>query len=254
MAAMIQNDQDKAWMQPIMDYRDRFLAVEDRDLRDFRRMNGRIILMNDRLVHGPYTQERRAELLRELLSTQKQIQKAVPDWGENGLELIQLEELQEIRRQWVVEKGEIEDLVPHIYEEVYGKPYPGVELDVMPLDVDDLSLLKEVSEAWIAEQIPCDDETLKQRSDELYKLTRTLLAASFRGLQSRNRSGQLDELESVLKNFAFIDESDALDFAKTHLKDDSNKVGELVPAYEVDSEEELDESTAKVIPINPIVT
>jgi DNA sulfur modification protein DndC len=66
--------------------------------------------MNDRLVHGPYTQERRAELLRELLKTQLTVQRAVPDWGEKGLELIQLEELQEIRRQWVVEKGEIEDL------------------------------------------------------------------------------------------------------------------------------------------------
>ena len=255
MAAMIQNDQDKAWMQPIMDFRDRFLAVEDRDLRDFRRMNGRIILMNDRLVHGPYTQERRAELLRELLKTQLTVQQAVPDWGENGLELIQLEELQEIRRQWVVEKGEIEDLLPHIYEQVYGKPYPGIELDVMPLDLDDLALLKQVSEQWASEQLPAEDtEVAKQRTDELYKLTRTLLAASFRGLQSRNRSGQLDELEGVLKNFAFIDENDALEFAKTHLKDDSNKVAEALPAYEVDVEEELDQPTAKVIPINPIVT
>jgi DNA sulfur modification protein DndC len=146
-------------------------------------------------------------------------------------------------------------LVPNIYEEVYGEPYPGVELDVMPLDLDDLALLKDVSHQWASGQMPTeDDEVAGQRTDELYKLTRTLLAASFRGLQSRNRSGQLDELEGVLKNFAFIDENDALEFAKTHLKDDSNKVAEALPAYEVDVEDELDQPTAKVIPINPIVT
>jgi DNA sulfur modification protein DndC len=112
-----------------------------------------------------------------------------------------------------------------------------------------------VSEQWAGEQLPAEGtDVAEQRTDELYKLTRTLLAASFRGLQSRNRSGQLDELEGVLKNFAFIDETDALEFAKTHLKDDSNKVAEALPVYEVDVEEELDQPTVKVIPINPIVT
>lgn len=258
MAAMIQNDQDKAWMQPIMDFRDKFLAVEDRDMRDFRRMNGRIILMNDRLVHGPYTQERRAELLRELLRTQRRVQEAAPDWGEGGLQLVQLDELEEIRRQWVVAKGEIEDLLPGIYHEVYGEPYPGQELDVMPLDPNDLGLLKEVSAQWAQERLAVDDEKVEhQRADELFKLTRTLLAASFRGLQSRNRSGQLDELEAVLKNFAFVDEVDALEFAKAHLKDDSAKIGEPLAVYEVDEEEDLEQPSAKVIPItavNPLLS
>jgi DNA sulfur modification protein DndC len=253
MAAMIQNDQDKAWMQPIMDFRDRFLAVDDRNLRDFRRMNGRIILMNDRLVHGPYTQERRVELLRELLRTQKTVQREM-----EGLELIQLDELEEIRRQWVVEKGEIEDLLPRIYQDVYDETYPGLELDVMPLDPSDLGLLKEVSADWAGEQLQSDDDAVgAQRSDELYKLTRTLLAASFRGLQSRNRSGQLDELEAVLKNFAFVDEDDALEFAKAHLKDDSNKVLEPLATYEVDESDEMELPTAKVIPIsvvNPLLS
>jgi DNA sulfur modification protein DndC len=251
MAAMIQNDDAKAWMQPILDFRDRFLAVEDRDLRDFRRMNGRIILMNDRLVHGPYTQQRRAELLRELLRTQKAVQEAVPEWAEGGLELIQLDELEEIRRQWVVEKGEIEDLLPGIYEDVYGQPYPGRELDVMPLDPSDLGLLKEVVEEWAGQQLITDEAPVAaQRSDELYKLTRTLLAASFRGLQSRNRSGQLDELQDVLKNFAFVDEVDALAFAKEHLTD-ASKTGEPQATYEVEADD-IQPTTAKVIPITGV--
>lgn len=234
MAAMIQNDEAKAWMQPIMDYRDKYLAVEDRHLRDFRRMNGRLILMNDRLVHGPYTQERRAELLRELLKTQAVVQEAMPMGDGPNLTLIGLDELEEIRRIWVSEKGEIEDLVPLLYHEATGQPYPGKELDITPLDASDLTLLREVAAEWAEENLPTDDAVAKsQRADELYKLTRTLLGASFRGLQSRSRSGQLDELQGVLTDFAFLDENDALAFAKTHLKD--QRAEEPLGTYDVDA-------------------
>lgn len=244
MAAMIQNDETKAWMQPIMNFRDKFLAVEDRHLRDFRRLNGRVILMNDRLVHGPYTQERRAELLKELLKTQTAVQAIMPQTTGQELILIDLDELEEIRRIWVSEKGEIEDLVPSLYKDATGKEYPGSELDITPLDNSDLTLLKEVAAEWMTEHLPAADEKAgRQRSDELYKLTRTLLATSFRGLQSRSRSGQLDELQRVLSDFAFLDEDDALAFAKEHLQDQSAE--EPLSAFEVES---LD-SERRVIPI-----
>lgn len=242
MAAMIQNDKTKTWMQPILQYRDRFLAVEDRHLRDFRRMNGRLILMNDRLVHGPYTQERRTELLRELLHTQNEVQSAMPMIDGKALELIGLEELEEIRRIWVVDKGEIEDLLPLIYKDVMKRPYPGRDLEVTPLDAADLTLLREVAAEWTEAHVPIDEASRQtQRADELYKLTRTLLAASFRGLQSRSRSGQLDELEGILSDYAFLDEDDALTFAKEHLADQS--------AEEAPMADELAATNRKVIPI-----
>src|SRR5690606_34162554 len=59
MQAMIQNDDQKQWMQPILDFRNKNLAVEDREDRDFRRLNGRLTLFRDQLVHAPYTQQRR---------------------------------------------------------------------------------------------------------------------------------------------------------------------------------------------------
>lgn len=233
MAAMIQNDDAKAWMQPILNFRDQYLAVEDRHLRDFRRMNGRLILMNDRLVHGPYTQERREELLRELLRTQVAVQQSMPQIQGHSLELIPLEELDEIRRIWVQEKGEIEDLVPGLYREATGQEYPGKELDTTPLDAPDLGLLRNAARDWSDSHLPtADAHSQTQRADELYKLTRTLLAASFRGLQSRSRSGQLDELEGILNNFAFLDEEDALAFARKHLKDQA--VEEPSAPYDVD--------------------
>lgn len=249
MAAMIQNDSAKAWMQPIMDFRDRYLAVDDRAMRDFRRMNGKLILMNGRLVHGPYSQERRAELLRELLKTQTTVRKADVK-GVEAIELIGLDELQEIRRIWVVDKGEIEDLVPAIYQEATGTPYPGKELDPMPLEAADLEMLRQVATEWVREQLPAGEaEQSSERANELYKLTRTLLATAFRGLQSRRRSKQLDELQALLSAYAFVDEKDALEFAKTHLVDSGSSGGGDSPDVVLD--EELPEGTPgqKVIPI-----
>ena len=59
---------------------------------------------------------------------QKRIQTYAPTKLRH-LELITLEELQEIRRIWVIEKHEIEDSVPRIYESVFGRKYPGRAID-----------------------------------------------------------------------------------------------------------------------------
>ncbi|MDE2298511.1 MAG: DNA phosphorothioation system sulfurtransferase DndC [Burkholderiales bacterium] len=253
MKAMIHNDEEKAWMQPIMDFRDNFLVMDDREHRDFRRMNGQLILMNGRLVHGPYSQERRSVLLRELLQTQRTVQRAGTDKGAAQIELIPLDELQEIRRIWVEEKGEIEDVLPGIYEQVFCTPYPGSELDPMPLDHTDLALLRQVVKGWTAENLPSgvpgDSPAQEERSAELYKLTRTLLAASFRGLQSRKRSKQLDELEGLLSAFAFVDEKDALAFAEQHLSGESG-AGAVDVAEAIDiGPDEFSDVGRKIIPI-----
>ena len=65
MAAMIQNDEEKAWMLPMLEFRNKIAATleEDRERRDFRRMDGHLTWHNARLVHGPYTQETRKKFL-----------------------------------------------------------------------------------------------------------------------------------------------------------------------------------------------
>lgn len=200
MAAMIQNDEQKQWMKPILDFRNDNLAVEDRHLRDFRRMNGKLTLHRDSLVHGPYLQSHRATLLRELFVAQKAVQGNAPS-GQN-IELISIEEIDEIRRIWVDVKGEIEDLVPQIYKQVFGLDYPGVDIEPTPLAAEDLALLRTVAEE-------CDPEA----SEELYKLTRTLLAAQFQSIEKHKRSKHLDSVEIVLQHFAFRTEQEALRFA-----------------------------------------
>ncbi|TRW99037.1 DNA phosphorothioation system sulfurtransferase DndC [Candidatus Methylobacter oryzae] len=218
MQAMVQNDEQKAWMQPILDFRNNYLAIKDRDVRDFQRMNGRIKLMNQELIHGPYLQEQRAKLLKELLRTQKVVKEAkVSDYGR--IELISLEELDEIRRIWVEDKGEIEDLVPKIYQEIFNKPYPGKTLEPVPLEPDDLQLLKEVA-----------NELDPEAADRLYRLTRSLLSVQFQSMQSQKRSKHLDRLEEVLTANAFRTEEEALAFAlATETMSIEETIGDDIP-------------------------
>lgn len=234
MQAMIQNDEQKAWMQPILDFRNTYLSVHDWEVRDFQRMNGRVKLMGEgataELIHGPYLQEYRAKLLEELLRTQKTVQDAnVP--GHDQLELISIEELDAIRRIWVDEKGEIEDLVPQIYERIYQVPYPGRAVEEHPLEPEDLALLSEVA----AELDP-------EASQRLYRLTRNLLAVQFQSMQTQKRSRHLDRLEEVLKANAFRTEQEALAFAKSDQDDaleepNNGEELELIPLTAVEAED-----------------
>ncbi len=141
-------------------------------------------------------------ILQQLLETQKIVQKADEAQGSNLIELISVEELEEIRRLWVEEKGEIEDFVPSIYAGVFGIPYPGKDLEQSPLDAHDLKLLEDVA-----------SEVDPDAASELYKLTRSLLATQFQTIESHKRSKHLDRLEEVLHHYAFRNEGEALQFA-----------------------------------------
>jgi DNA sulfur modification protein DndC len=213
MQAMIQNDEQKQWMQPILDFRNKHLAVEDRSNRDFRRMNGRLTVFRDELVHGPYTQGHRAKLLKELLTAQRLVRNADQKQGTQLIELISIDELDEIRRIWVEGKGEIEDLVPKIYTDVFETAYPGRELEQVPLDRTDLAML---------EQVASEVDSEPEAAHELYKLTRSLLAMQFQSIEAHKRSKHLDRLEGVLRHYAFRNENEALEFALSSPTDESD--------------------------------
>src|SRR5258708_4765849 len=57
MEAMIKNDEEKVWMTPLLELRNELDKPDDRDRRDFRRMTGRVQLMGERVIPGPYTKE-----------------------------------------------------------------------------------------------------------------------------------------------------------------------------------------------------
>ena len=208
MSAMIQNDAEKEWMLPLLKLRNKldFRTMgegdeesSDRHLRDFRRMSGAIQTMKDgRVIPGPYLQSAREEWLRELLKAQTWIREHGPD-DVRSIELITLDELQEIRRIWVVDKHEMEDSLPRIYEEVTGAKYPGPRLDdSMAIHAEDLALLKEA----------CGDDSLH------YELTRELLGVTRQGRSSQRRAGHYERLEKTFGKHYFDNQQEAVTYAQ----------------------------------------
>lgn len=124
MAAMIQNDEEKAWMLPMLEFRNEIAADRDADRarRDFRRMDGVLRLRNGNLVHGPYKKEVREYFLRRLLEVERLVHEIGPEEVRNT-PLITMDELRLIRQIWLDGKHEFEDTLPGIYESVTGKPY-----------------------------------------------------------------------------------------------------------------------------------
>ncbi len=198
MQAMIQNDEEKEWMLPLLQLRNELDVQDDRHLRDFRRMRGNVQLFHDRPVHGPYVQSARERWLRRVLEAQVWVRRNGPPHVRD-LELISLRELHEIRRIWVVEKHEFEDSLPRIYEEVTGQPFPGGSInDNVAFGADELELLRQI----------CGDDQLH------FELTRELLDIERRYRTMARRAGLFDTLEQALRKGFYADEEDAVGRAR----------------------------------------
>src|SRR5262249_36002674 len=152
--------------------------------------------------HGPYTQRYRQEMLRQLLKAQNSVRETDSEHARD-FEVISLEELEEIRRIWVKEKHEFEDLVPKIYAEVMQRPYPGsLEFDEgQTIRPEDLEVLRKVA-------------TSKEDLDELhFQLVRELLHIQQGFRTASRRTGIYDALEKALEGYAFDNEQEAYEFA-----------------------------------------
>ena len=155
LTAMIQNDEEKEWMQPLLDFRKELDLEENRDRRDFRRRRGGVQLYERNLegevsiepIPGPYLKEAREDWLRKLLTVEKQIRQTAPE-NMRDITLLTIEELSEIRRIWLEERHEFDDSLPRIYEEVTGEvfkdPRPGADQSI--LGSDEWGVLEEICE------------------------------------------------------------------------------------------------------------
>jgi DNA sulfur modification protein DndC len=205
MEAMIQNDEEKEWMLPLLDLRnaldmrDENNNRDDRKVRDFRRMSGRVELYSRGVIPGPYIQSAREDWLRRLLEAQQHIRENGPEVV-RSLELITREELDEIRRMWVFDKHEIEDSLPRIYEDVTGEVYPGPRHlnDNHVFGAQEMKLLREV----------CDGDDLH------FQLLRELLDVEGSYRTMTRRAGLFDALEKAFKRSAFDDVEEATQLAR----------------------------------------
>jgi len=206
MAAMIQNDTEKEWMLPLLelrnelDFRSGEARARDRERRDFRRLSGHLTHYTDQdgnvqLVPGPYSQRSRENWLRRLLRVQRLLRDRTDCPGYvRDIELIGMDELQEIRRVWVTEKHEIEDLVPRIYEQEIGEVYSGAPIDEDLVFGDKaLAVLHE----------------LCQHNELRYEMARNLLDIERRFRTMGSRRGLFGELEKAVKRSFYDDKEDA---------------------------------------------
>ena len=277
MQAMIQNDDEKKWMAPLLDFRNRYLKTEgDRVFREFTRMDGKLTLQyvdasssnqppspyrqtmveetagsgsvkklkSVYLVHGPYTQVRREELLYELLKTQRAVGELAPS-SVREYQLISLEEVEEIRRIWVHEKHEFEDSVPAIYERAVDRPYPIAELDeATPFRAGDMQLLRKVCD----ELFSVDDSADLSSSYLHFRTLRDLLDIQHSYRSALRRVGLTEKLDKALESGSFLNEEEALKFAllgEVLIDQEGKPLDEAqVAEIETDSDQNYDEAIA----------
>ena len=201
MEAMIANDEEKAWMTPLLEFRNRFGDEEhDRERRSFRKMSGNLQGSYKQLHHGPYKKEVREQWLEELLTIQKDINDNGPEEFEH-LELITIEELRNIRRIWVYDKHEFDDSLPGIYERIMGIPFDDPDWIVNEsFGKNEWDILKDV----VSELFP--DEELS------FEMAYSLIDIEKRSNSLNKRKGVLDELEDCIQHTFYKNEEDATKF------------------------------------------
>lgn len=200
MQAMIANSEQHEWMLPLLELRNALDVDDDRHLRDFRRMDGRVDLMGEgdsvRVIPGPYTQTSRIEWLSRLLDAQAHVRANGPQ-SVHDIELISTAELEEIRRIWVLEKAEFEDVLPRIYEEKTGQPFPN------PQSIG-RCISEELRDAVHLLRECCDgDETL-------FDACRHMLVAEWASARMVRRAGLFQSLEKALSRARFRNAEDAI--------------------------------------------
>lgn len=149
MEALVENGEE--WLEPLLDLRDELAETQNperkREFRDFRRRDGSVTFVGDAetSIPGPYLFEYRKELLRKLLVAQEQVNANAPP-GEKT-DLIQVEELREIRRIWRSEQGDWGDAVSETLKAVTGKELPADATDGFEFQADDAKVLADVCAA-----------------------------------------------------------------------------------------------------------
>jgi DNA sulfur modification protein DndC len=196
MSAMIQNNTERQWMLPLLELRNE-LAEASSETRDFRRLNGKVSIFNGENVSGPYTQKTRAYWFSKVLQAQTWVRENGPEEVRN-IDLISIDEIHEIRRIWVEDKNEHEDLLPQIFESETGETFPNRNFkDLFPLDAEDLSILKQESS-----------------SDLQYELLRELVSVEHNYRSRTRRTGLFESFDKAFDRSGWENPEEAINQMK----------------------------------------
>lgn len=218
MAAMIQNDEEKSWMLPMLEFRN-YIAGDwstDRNRRDFRRRDGHLTWHNNRLVHGPYTKETREDFLRRLLRVEKLVHEIGPE-EIREVPLITKEELQMIRQIWLDDFHEFDDSLPVIYEEETGIPYrDGIISRNKYFGAQEAKLLSQICK----EHFDPEEQLMPQ-------LLCSLLDIEAKAAAISNKKNIINNFEKEIKKAFYRSEDDATKIAFIRAQRLSNELEEL---------------------------
>lgn len=234
MEAMVANDEEKAWMTALLEFRNEFGDEEhDRERRSFKRMQGYLQGSYGRLNHGPYTKEWRERWLRRLLQVQNEVRENGPEEF-SDYEIITIPELRVIRRIWVFDKHEFDDSLPRIYKEETGLMFEDPEwLASDAFKYNEWEMLKEV----------CEQDAFKDET-QLFELMYNLIDTENRVNNINERKGILDSLEKCIKYNFYQDETDATQYYTEQLarkKDMGGKYNEKFFAHIREEGEEFED-------------
>ena len=232
MEAMIANDDEKAWMTPLLEFRNRFGDEDrDRDRRSFKKLKGYLQGSYEQLHHGPYLKEWREQWLREILQKQLEINNEGPEEF-SEYELITLPELRCIRRIWVFEKHEFDDSLPRIYEEVMGKKFEdpewigseafgSSEWEILGKTCDSVMNQSAFENSKIASKLAEEGDTSKLedlRDNTIMEMLASLIDVENRAMGLGDRKDILDDLEKCIKKNFYENEADATKYYRDQLQ------------------------------------
>ncbi|MBD5471458.1 MAG: DNA phosphorothioation system sulfurtransferase DndC [Lachnospiraceae bacterium] len=255
MEAMIVNDDEKAWMIPLLEFRNRFGDEDkDRNRRSFKKLKGYLQGSYEQLYHGPYLKEWREQWLREILEKQLEINKYGPEEFAE-YELITLPELRCIRRIWVFEKHEFDDSLPRIYEEVIGKPFEDPEwIGSEVFGNNEWRILGEVCDSVMdnelykksvkATELAKKGDTAKieeLRDNTVFEMMASLINVENRAMGLGDRKDILDNLEICIKKNFYEDEADATKYYRNQLQRKRDMGGKYNEKFFINVKEEGEE-------------
>ncbi|MEE0595957.1 MAG: DNA phosphorothioation system sulfurtransferase DndC [Agathobacter sp.] len=232
MEAMIANDDEKAWMTPLLEFRNRFGDEnKDRHRRSFKKLKGYLQGSYEQLHHGPYLKEWREQWLREILEKQLEINLNGPE-GFSDYELITISELRHIRRIWVLEKHEFDDSLPRIYEEVMGKKFEdpewigseafgNMEWNILGKICDEVMGQNLFEKSQEASEFARKGDTskLEQLCDNtMMEMMTNLIDVENKAMGLGDRKDILNDLEKCIKKNFYVDEIDATKYYKDQLQ------------------------------------
>jgi len=153
------------WMQPLLDFRNRL--IENRNKSENRmeiRRNGQIAVRDDGSFNGTYNVQYRYEILKDLLTVQKEIQKERPH-----ITLINNQELIAIQVTWNRD-GYFDFTVGELYKRIFNKDIS--TNNIKTLDDTERRIVKEVCK---------DDASYYHLIDNLISLqeTKTLMITKY---------------------------------------------------------------------------